>query len=69
MASITNEELMQLCDFDGEKYIQKSGDDYISAFHDLLFGFFCCIIGFSFKIHLCREKPRYFNKTSDKAVH
>ena len=31
MASLTNEELIQLCDFDGSKYIQKSGDDYIVA--------------------------------------
>ena len=31
MASLTNDEIMQLCDFDGEKYIQKSGEAYISA--------------------------------------
>ena len=31
MASLTNEEIIQLCDFDGEKYVQKSGEQYISA--------------------------------------
>lgn len=31
MASITNEELIKLCNFDGKKYVQKSGNEYISA--------------------------------------
>lgn len=35
MASLTKEELIQLCDFDGEKYIQKSGDEYILALSQL----------------------------------
>ncbi|UUD34805.1 hypothetical protein NPA07_03210 [Mycoplasmopsis caviae] len=31
MASLTIEQFITLCDFDGNIYIQKSGDDYIKA--------------------------------------